>query len=1173
MRWLFYCSLRAAFLLELIMSDIAELTAVIRIDDVQFASEQSRLIKLSDQLNIKFDQIKQTVSGYAKKINTASVETKRLTKNQSSLASFTDVTAAALNKSNTSLSKVSEKYKRLSKSVLQAKSAFEAFAGVSVATASLGTVEQFRSEINKLKDDLKIKTDLAVNIKMGDSAGFVTEHTKVLNLLDQATTKVNLATKAFSAYNQKFKALNTITKNWLQSQEKADTNIEKMTAAAEQNAAVTSKWTQNLQALQKEVTQLKVSSKEMASIGLVPGSAKEVKHVRGEVEKLKGELDKVKATAPELKNAFSSIAKYAIGAFSINEVKGMMDAYTTLTNRIKLVTNSEKQLKEVRAELARISSSTGQNLDATAAIYQRLAQATDQTGLSGEKLLTITDLVSKAMVIGGGSAQSQENALIQLGQAMASGRLSGEELNSVLEQAPGLAMAIAKGMGVSVGALKTLGSSGKITSQQLADAILKQSTQIQSDFSKTSRTIDQALQNIKTQLTMFIGGSGEATGAAKILTTALQAVANNIDLIATAVVGFLGLKLAAYLLATTAEVAAFTASLVLQASVATKAAQANGVYAASLGAIKSSAAVQNILSIKDSVKQLGVAITALRATAIGGFATVASVAAAATFSVYEAGKSINALLNDQDPHNTLSNTFDSLLRKVGWLTNDVDTLGTRLYDLLHNAAGKFHLSGLFRLKTDEEENAAKEKEQQRKEYEAKQKDPKTADLSKEAVDIKDNLQKLAKNTEKAANELGKSKEQLARENADRLLEQFKSKTQNAEAIKAAEEYTARAKAAATKLEIGELSQSITEAHTRIAETVKNFGKTSEEIEISKQQIALETMARKGATAVEVEAAKAKVEDTKKLYDHQKALEAEQKNREENTKYIQDMKTKAAELAAEVSGGKDGLIAFQLAVKNASAETIRQAQATNKVVEQLQAQLQITQTLTSLSDQVAKLGMNDTQKQLYDLKKQGATSEQLNMAKYYLDQIERDKQLQDKTRKAAEKLDTAAVSLTETAKSVGNISMFSKEARAREEAEWDKKRQEEKDSSAIGFFTGKEQVDNLTVGKLNLPDFNKDLGLAGLKIDGKGDAKGKMFELMQASKIEAQNLFVSNKMASETSGRTPETKQKSGSVETLKIDFSYNGKKIIGEVLANPNFTKALRHFFENMIADLAKNLA
>ena len=1155
------------------MSDIAELTAVIRIDDVQFASEQSRLIKLSDQLNIKFDQIKQTVSGYAKKITTASVEIKQLSKNQGSLASFTDVTAAALNKSNTSLSKVSEKYKRLSKSVLQAKSAFEAFAGVSVATASLGTVEQFRSEINKLKDDLKIKTDLAVNIKMGDSAGFVTEHTKVLNLLDQATTKVNLATKAFSEYNQKFKALNTITKNWLLSQEKAGTNIEKMTAAAEQNSAVTSKWTQNLQALQKEVTQLKVSSKEMASIGLVPGSANEVKHVRGEVEKLKGELDKVKATAPELKNAFSSIAKYAIGAFSINEVKGMMDAYTTLTNRIKLVTNSEKELKEVRAELARISSSTGQNLDATAAIYQRLAQATDQTGLSGEKLLTITDLISKAMVIGGGSAQSQENALIQLGQAMASGRLSGEELNSVLEQAPGLAMAIAKGMGVSVGALKTLGSSGKITSQQLADAILKQSTQIQSDFSKTSRTIDQALQNIKTQLTMFIGGSGEATGAAKILTTALQAVANNIDLIATAVVGFLGIKLAAYLLATTAEVAAFTASLVLQASVATKAAQANGVYAASLGAIKSSAAVQNILSIKDSVKQLGVAITALRATAIGGFATVAAVAAAATFSVYEAGKSINALLNDQDPHNMLSNTFDSLLRKVGWLTNDVDTLGTRLYDLLHNAAGKFHLSGLFRLKTDEEENAAKEKEQQRKEYEAKQKDPKTADLSKEAVDIKDKLQKLAENTEKAANELGKSKEQLARENADRLLEQFKSKTQNEEAIKAAEEFTARAKAAATKFEIGELSQSITEAHTRIAETVKNFGKTSEEIEISKQQIALETMARKGATAVEVEAAKAKVEDTKKLYDHQKALEAEQKNREENTKYIQDMKTKAAELAAEVSGGKDGLIAFQLAVKNASAETIHQAQATNKVVEQLQAQLQITQTLTSLSDQVAKLGMNDTQKQLYDLKKQGATSEQLNMAKYYLDQIERDKQLQDKTRKAAEKLDTAAVSLTETAKSVGNISMFSKEARAREEAEWDKKRQEEKDSSAIGFFTGKEQVDNLTVGKLNLPAFNKDLGLAGLKIDGQGDAKGKMFELMQASKIEAQNLFVSNKMASETSSRTPETKQKSGPVETLKIDFSYNGKKIMGEVLANPSFIKALRHFFENMIADLAKNLA
>ena len=1159
------------------MSDIAELTAVIRIDDVQFASEQSRLIKLSEQLNVKFDQIKQTVSGYAKKINTASVEIKQLSKNQSSLASFTDMSAAALNKSNTSLSKVSEKYKRLSKSVLQAKSAFEAFAGVSVATASLGTVEQFRSEINKLKDDLKIKTDLAVNIKMGDSAGFVTEHTKVLNLLDQATTKVNLATKAFSEYNQKFKALNTITKNWLQSQEKAGTNIEKMTAAAEQNAAVTSKWTQNLQALQKEVTQLKVSSKEMASIGLVPGSANEVKHVRGEVEKLKGELDKVKATTPELKNAFSSIAKYAIGAFSINEVKGMMDAYTTLTNRIKLVTNSEKQLKEVRAELARISSSTGQNLDATAAIYQRLAQATDQTGLSGEKLLTITDLVSKAMVIGGGSAQSQENALIQLGQAMASGRLSGEELNSVLEQAPGLAMAIAKGMGVSVGALKTLGSSGKITSQQLADAILKQSTQIQSDFSKTSRTIDQALQNIKTQLTMFIGGSGEATGAAKILTTALQAVANNIDLIATAVVGFLGLKLAAYLLATTAEVAAFTASLVLQASVATKAAQANGVYAASLGAIQSTAAVGTLGKIATSLSTIKASVSVLALTRVGAFAAGFAAAAApilvvagAIYTVYQAGKSLVAFFSGEDASNPISDFFDNILRKIGILKNEAETLGTLLYDLTHDSDGNFRLGGTVILQTKQEE---KESNQSQKKQNENQQAANTAPLSKEAVDLKDKLQKLSDKAEKASEELGKSKEQLAIKNADELLRQFKSKAQNEEEIKAVENLVAKIKDSTAKLEIGELSQSITEAHTRIAETVKNFGKTSEEIEISKQQIALETMARKGATAVEVEAAKAKVEDTKKLYDHQKALEAEQKNREENTKYIQDMKTKAAELAAEVSGGKDGLIAFQLAVKNASAETIRQAQATNKVVEQLQAQLQITQTLTSLSDQVAKLGMNDTQKQLYDLKKQGATSEQLNMAKYYLDQIERDKQLQDKTRKAAEKLDTAAVSLTETAKSVGNISMFSKEARAREEAEWDRKRQEEKDSSAIGFFTGKEQVDNLTVGKLNLPDFNKDLGLAGLKIDGKGDAKGKMFELMQASKIEAQNLFVSNKMASETSSRTPETKQKSGPVETLKIDFSYNGKKIMGEVLANPSFIKALRHFFESMIADLAKNLA
>ena len=970
------------------MSDIAELTAKISLDDAQFISEQPRIINLSEQLTIKFDKIVQAVAGYAKKLNSTSVEVKKLSKTQSSFVSYVDSASASLSKGADSVSKASAQYVRFRENVLLAKSALQAFDGVNVGDASLGGVRQIRSEISQLKDDLKFKTDLSVNIKIGDSAGFIGEQKKVVELLNQTAGKVDKVTRAIAEYNKQFRLLVAITKSWTQSQAQTSAGIEKMTAAAQQNLAVSTRWTRQLESLKNEINQLKTSAKEIAGVGLVPGSREEIKQVQGEVEKLKTELDKVKATAPAIKNAFSTIAKFTIGAFGIGEAKGMLDTYTTLTNRIKLVTQSEQQLKEVRAEIARVSSSTGQSLDATAAIYQRLAQASDQSGLSGQKLLTVTDLISKAMVIGGGSAQAQENALIQLGQAMASGKLSGDELNSVLEQAPGLAMAIAKGMGVSVGALKTLGSTGKITSQQLAEAILNQSTQIQSDFSKTSRTIDQSLQNIKTQLTMFIGGSGEATGVAKLLADALQLVANNIDLIATAVVGFLGLKLTAYLLAATAEVTAFTASLVLQASVATKAAQANGVYAASLGLIKSAAMAGTFGNIIKSLATIRASMAALAATRLGTLAIAFAAAAApilavgaAIYTVYEAGKSLIAFFKGEDASNPISDFFDNILRKIGILKNETETLGGLLYDLTHDSNGNFQLGGTVTLKTKQEE---KEGKQSQKKQNENQQAANLAPLSKEAVELKDKMQKLADNAEKAAKELGKSEEQLTRNNAQELLNQFKSKATNEAEIKAVEELVKKVNAETNKLEVGKLSEAINNAHDQIAETVKNFGKTSEQIEISKQQIALETIARKGATQAELTAAKAKVEDTQKLYAHQKALETEQKYREENNNYLQDMRTKAQELAAELSGGKDGLIAFQLAAKNASDETIRQAQATNKVVEQLQAQMQVTQALNSLSDQVAKLRMNDTQKQLYDLKKQGATSEQLKQAKAYLD---------------------------------------------------------------------------------------------------------------------------------------------------------------------------------------------
>ena len=79
----------------------------------------------------------------------------------------------------------------------------------------------------------------------------------------------------------------------------------------------------------------------------------------------------------------------------------------------------------------------------------------------------LTETVSKAVAISGASAQAADAALVQFGQALASGTLRGEELNSVMEQTPALAKAIAQGMGITVGQLRSVAAEGRLHQKKL----------------------------------------------------------------------------------------------------------------------------------------------------------------------------------------------------------------------------------------------------------------------------------------------------------------------------------------------------------------------------------------------------------------------------------------------------------------------------------------------------------------------------------------------------------------------------------------------------------------------------------------------------------------------------------------------------------------------------------
>lgn len=214
-----------------------------------------------------------------------------------------------------------------------------------------------------------------------------------------------------------------------------------------------------------------------------------------------------------LSSVASRIAGPLAAAFSVNSVYKATEAYSTLTNRLKLVTSGSSELVDAQKAVFDIAQASAQPLSATAELYQRIATNQEALKLSGKDIAGVVGTVSKTLAISGASAESANAALIQLGQAFASGVLRGEELNSVMEQAPALSQAIAAGMGKTVGELRAMGAAGELTAEAVVKAIQSQSGAVDALFDKTATTIGNSFTKISNSMTRFIGEIDQATGA------------------------------------------------------------------------------------------------------------------------------------------------------------------------------------------------------------------------------------------------------------------------------------------------------------------------------------------------------------------------------------------------------------------------------------------------------------------------------------------------------------------------------------------------------------------------------------------------------------------------------------------------------------------------------------
>jgi tape measure domain-containing protein len=256
------------------------------------------------------------------------------------------------------------------------------------------------------------------------------------------------------------------------------------------------------------------------------------------------ELDKVGTGAKDLGEQFQSLRNMWMGLAStlglslgVRELLQMADAVTTLRNRLELATGSAIKASKAFDDLFAAAQSSRTSFTELGATYATLARAAQPLGISQNQLLTVTQAIGNAMAISGGSAQGMQAALVQLGQGMSAGVLRGEELNSVMEQSPRLAQALADGLGVPIGELRKLGEAGAITAEKVIGALSKTAPQLAKEVESATMTFSQAMTVLDNSTTRFVGVLDSASGASKALGTFIRGIASALDAVASTIKG------------------------------------------------------------------------------------------------------------------------------------------------------------------------------------------------------------------------------------------------------------------------------------------------------------------------------------------------------------------------------------------------------------------------------------------------------------------------------------------------------------------------------------------------------------------------------------------------------------------------------------------------------------
>ncbi len=206
------------------------------------------------------------------------------------------------------------------------------------------------------------------------------------------------------------------------------------------------------------------------------------------------------SAASGLWSKLKGVAAGAGIAFSAQKVIALSDSVTQTTARLNLMNDGLQSTERLNQMIFASAQRARAPYMDTASAIAKMGLNAGNAFSSNKDLIAFMEQVNKQFVIGGATAQEQSNAMVQLSQAMAAGALRGEELNSILDAAPGIARTIEKNMGWAEGSIKKYAEKGAVSAQVVKASLLNMADETNAKFNSMPMTFSQVMTSIQTTL-------------------------------------------------------------------------------------------------------------------------------------------------------------------------------------------------------------------------------------------------------------------------------------------------------------------------------------------------------------------------------------------------------------------------------------------------------------------------------------------------------------------------------------------------------------------------------------------------------------------------------------------------------------------------------------------------